>query len=176
MSAADPSRGWWPPPLLVLVPVLAAAAGIFLLVVGNLAWGLVLLLSAGVFLLVRREYKRRASFRAADDLGARFSVRRDVWAARSRGQLELFRTRRELAELEAERGRGYHDLGRAVFEGDEATSEAARARLEELAELIRAKEGEIQAHVKRIDEQVRRAQAGAHTPEPPEPPHPRESA
>lgn len=169
-------RRWRLPPARILTPALAAAVGIVMLLAGATAWGLVLLLSAGVLFLAWWELRRRASSGAPDDLGARFSARREVWAARSRGQLGLFRTRRELAELEAERGRFYHDLGRAVFERDQATSDAARARLEELAELIRAKEAEIQAHFKRIDEQVRRAQAGAGRAEPPDPPHPRESA
>ena len=62
---------------------------------------------SGVLFLTQREAERRAAKYAL--LGFRerfFADARDPVAARSRGQLELFRARRERAELEAERSRG----------------------------------------------------------------------
>jgi hypothetical protein len=168
----EPRRQLWPPGsslLLVLAPVLAAAAAVGLLTVGLWVWGLLALLLAVVLLLVPLGVLRRGAERLPGRLGARLSVHRDVLAARSRGQLELFRARRELAELEAQRARGYQDLGRAVFEQDEAGSEQARDRLDELARHIRAKEAEIRALAEEISNQVRRAQAGEQPAKPTEP-------
>jgi hypothetical protein len=168
----EPRRQLWPPGsslLLVLAPVLAAAAAVGLLTVGLWVWGLLALLLAVVLLLVPLGVLRRGAERLPGRLGARLSVHRDVLAARSRGQLELFRARRELAELEAQRARGYQDLGRTVFEQDEAGSEQARDRLDELARHIRAKEAEIRALAEEISNQVRRAQAGEQPAKPTEP-------
>jgi hypothetical protein len=166
-------RRLWPPDPLVLIVVLIAAGGVILLVGGLWAWGLAVLLLAGLVFLSQREVERRAARASFASLRERFTARRDVWAARSRGQVELFRARRELAELEAQRGRAFHDLGRAVFEEDETGTEGARAALEGLGDSIQAKEAEIQMLVEQIEERVRRAQSGvqptAKMEQPPEP-------
>jgi hypothetical protein len=167
-SEADPAtavyethrRRLWPPDPLVLVAILIAAGGVILLVGGLWAWGLAVLLLAGLVFLSQREVERRAAGATLAALRERFSARRDVWTARSRGQLDLFRARRELAELEARRGRAYHDLGRAVFEEDEPAREATRVALDELVAAIREKEAEVQALVEQIEERVRLAQSG----------------
>jgi hypothetical protein len=168
-----PPRRLWPPDPLIVVVLLIAAGGIILLVGGEWAWGLVVLMLAGLVFLSQREVERRAAGRTMTALGARFSAQRDVLSARSRGQLELFRARRELAELEAQRGRCYADLGRAVWEEDETGKEAAKAALGGLVEQIHAKEAEIEMLITQIDERVRRAQAGVAPTEmmetPPEP-------
>jgi hypothetical protein len=170
---APARRRLWPPDPLVLVAVLIAAGGIILLVGGQWAWGLAGLLLAVLVFLSQREVERRAARATFAALRERFSARRDVWTARSRGQLELFRARRELAELEAQRGRAFHELGRAVFEEDETGMEAAKTALGGLVERIKAKEAEIQMLVEQIEERVRRAQAGVQATEkmeqPPEP-------
>jgi hypothetical protein len=153
-------RRLWPPDPLILVVLLIAAGGVILLVGGLWAWGLAVLLLAGLAFLSQREVERRAAGATLAALRERFSARRDVWTARSRGQLDLFRARRELAELEARRGRAYHDLGRAVFEEDEPAREATRAALDELVAAIREKEAEIQTLVEQIEERVRLAQSG----------------
>lgn len=170
---AKPHRRPWPPDPVLLVVVLIAAGGIILLVGGQWAWGLAVLLLAGLVFLSQREVERRVAQATLAALRERVSARREVWKARSRGQVELFRARRELAELEAQRSRGYHDLGRTVFEEDQSGTEAAKAALGELAERINAKEMEIQMLVQQIEERVRRAQAGVEATEkleqPPEP-------
>lgn len=169
---APPRRRWPPDPLLAVV-VLVAAGGIILLVGGEWAWGLVVLLLAGLVFLSQREVERRAAARTLAALGARVSAQRDVLSARSRGQLELFRARRELAELEAERARCYAELGRAVWEEDETGMEAAKKALGGLVEQIQGKEAEIETLIAQMDERVRRAQAGVAPTElleaPPEP-------
>ncbi|HEX2045757.1 MAG TPA: zinc ribbon domain-containing protein [Gaiellaceae bacterium] len=167
-----PRRLWPPDPLLVVV-ILIAAGAVILLVGGEWAWGLVVLLLAGLVFLTQREVERRAAGRTLAALGARFSAQRDVLSARSRGQLELFRARRDLAELEAQRGRCYADLGRAVWGEDEKGMEGAKSALGDLVERIHAKEAEIEILIAQIDERVRRAQAGVAPTEmmesPPEP-------
>jgi hypothetical protein len=85
---------------------------------------------------------------------------RAALAARSRGQLELFRARRERAELEAERTRGFQRLGRAVYGDDKAGTKAAREELDGITDRITEKEAEIETMVKEIDRRVQRAQAG----------------
>jgi zinc-ribbon domain len=155
-----PRRRLWPPDPLVLAAVLIAAGGIILLLGGLWAWGLAALLLAGLVFLSQREVERRAARATLASLRERLTARRDVWTARSRGQLDLFRARRELAELLAERGRAYHDLGRAVFDEDETGREAAKAALDGLVERIKAKESEIQILAEQIEERVRRAQSG----------------
>jgi hypothetical protein len=112
-------------------------------------------------------------------MGARFSAHRGVFTARSRGQLELFRARREMAELEAELGRWYAELGRAVFEEDETGGEAAKNALGGLTERIRTKEAEIHTLIEPPDEgdppepaRVPEPTPDAPPPEPERPPTP----
>jgi zinc-ribbon domain len=168
-----PRRRSWTHDPLVLVAVLIGVGAAILFVGGEWVWGLVMLLLAAVVFLAGRETDRRAARRQLVAFGARFSAHRGVFSARSRGQLELFRARREMAELEAQRGRWYADLGRAVFEEDEAGSEAAKNALGGLSERIQAKEAEIHTLIEQTDERVRRAQAGVAPTEkmeaPPEP-------
>ena len=169
---APPRRSWLPDPL-VLVAVLIGVGAAILFVGGEWVWGLVVLLLAVVVFLARAEVERRTARRRLAAFGARFSAHRGAFSARSRGQLELFRARREMAELEAQRGRWYADLGRAVFEEDETGIEAAKNALGGLTEHIREKEAEIQTLMEQIDERVRQAQAGVAATEkmeaPPEP-------
>jgi hypothetical protein len=154
------ARRWWPPDPFLLVVILVAVGGIILLAGGTWAWGLVVLLFAGILFLSQREAERRAAQRAWGNVRARFSATRDVVAARSRGQLDLFRARRERAELEAERARGFQQLGQAVFYDDKAGIKAARAALETTAERIAEKEAEIDTLLRDMEHRVQRAQAG----------------
>lgn len=155
----EPRRSRWLPDAPLVLVLLIAVGGIILLVAGLWAWGLAALLLAGLVFLSQREVERRAARLTLAALAARLSAHREVMTARSRGQLELFRARRELAELQADRARGFHELGRAAFEEDEAGMEAAKTALVGIGERIEQKEAEIQALIKEIDERVRRAQA-----------------
>ena len=105
---------WSAPDLGLLAAAVLAVVGVVLLAAqlwlpAALALGL-----AAVVVVLRVEAGRRATGAAV----ARVSAQRRVVGARSRGQLELFRLRRELAELQAERSRAYQELGRATHEGD----------------------------------------------------------
>jgi hypothetical protein len=144
-----------------------------LLVAGVWAWGVVALLAAAVVFLGTRTEERRAAKYALGGLAARFSAGRSSVAARSRGQIDLFRARRERAELEGERNRGLQRLGHAVFYEAETGIESARAAVQEVVDKIATKEAEIQSLIDRTEERVQRAQAGVRPTEklesPPEP-------
>jgi hypothetical protein len=157
------------------VVVLVAVGGVILLAGGVWAWGLVALLGAGVLFLSQREAERRAARYALAGFRERLVATRAALAARSRGQVEIFRARRERAELDAERHRALHQLGHAVFYEDKAGRKTARAAVEAVVERIREKEAEIEALIRQTDERVHRAQAGVRATErieaeqPPEP-------
>jgi hypothetical protein len=159
----------------VVVTVLVAVGGIILLAGGIWAWGLVALFGAGLLFLSQREAERRAAKFALAGLRERVFATRAAVAARSRGQLELFRARRERAELEAERGRALHQLGHAVFYGDKAGTKTAKAAVADVVERIADKEAEIESLIRQTDQRVQEAQAAVKPTEqivaeqPPEP-------
>jgi hypothetical protein len=168
-----PSARLWPPdPFLVISGALVVGA-VVLLVAGIWAWGVVALLGAAVVFLTTRENERRAAKYALGGLGARISAGRDAFAARSRGQIELFRARRDRGDLEAERVRALQGLGHVVFYEDKQGMDSARTAVQEVVERIATKEAEIQALIELTEHRIRRAQAGVRPTEkmeaPPEP-------
>jgi hypothetical protein len=169
-----PGRHWPPHPVLVIA-VFVWIGAIVLLAGGVWAWGLVAFLGAGILFLTQREAERRAAKFALLGVRERVFATRASLAARSRGQLDLFRARRERAELEAERSRGFHQLGHAVFYGDKAGTKTAKADLDAVVERIREKEAEIETFIRQTGERVQRAQAAVKPTEriqaeqPPEP-------
>jgi zinc-ribbon domain len=175
VTAVRPPHRRWPPDPLLVVVILVAIGAIILLAGGVWAWGLVALLGAGILFLSQREAERRAARYALAGFRERILATRAALAARSRGHLEIFRARRERAELEAERHRALHDLGQAVFYGDKAGTKSAQAAVEAVVERIREKEAQIDALIRQTDERVQRAQAGVRPTErieaeqPPEP-------
>jgi hypothetical protein len=155
-----PGRRLWPPdPFLVIAGALVAG-GIILLVAGVWAWGVVALLGAAVVFLATRADERRTAKYALAGLAARVSARRDALSARSRGQIELFRARRERAELEGEKTRALQRLGHAAFYEEGEAVDQARQGVQEVVDRIAAKEREIGALIERTEEQVLHAQAG----------------
>jgi hypothetical protein len=149
--------------------VALAVGGIVLLAVGLWPWGLVALLGAAVLVLLPGRMD-------VGELRARAAAARDSATVRGRGQVEVFRARRELADLEAERGRLFLKLGRAVYGDDEVGSTAARAALEGVVERVQAKEAEIATLMRETEERVRRVQGSVQPTQvieneaPPEPP------
>lgn len=156
---------------LTVIAVALGVGGIILLVAGVWAWGVVALLGAAVLLLIPGRVDRRA----VDDARSRAGAMREALAVRGRGQVGVFRARRELAELQADRGRLFAGLGRAVYEEDQAGTESARAALAAVTERIEAKEAEIETLIRETEERVRRAQGPVqateviHDESPPEP-------
>ena len=156
-----PTRRVWPPEWGLAAVVVLAAAGIILLVAQVWIWGFVLLLAAAAIFLVQRETERRAGRAMFGKVRSRLAAHRELVSARSRGQIDLFRLRRELAELQAEQSRGYQELGRAGYVRDRAAVQAARTHLDEVNERLAAKEAEVQVLLGEMQERVRRVQAQA---------------
>ena len=148
-------RYWSAPDLGLLAGVVLAGAGVVLVGAQVWLWAAVALALAALVFLLRWEAGRRRTGAAI----ARLSAHRRVVGARSRGQLELFRLRRELAELQAEQGRAYQDLGRATHAGDVQAARAATAQVDDVGARILALEGQVGALVLAMQERVRRAQA-----------------
>ncbi len=176
-------RKHWPLDAGLAVGLLLTVAGLALLGVQIWLWAVVALLLAGAVFVLRWEAGRRRTGAALGTARTRLAFGGALVGARSRGQLDLFRQRRELAELQAERSRGYHELGRATHAGDVPAAEAAAAHLDDVNARIAEKEAEIGALVGEMEERVRRVQTqaapaqaqGAETPpdDPPqEPEHP----
>jgi outer membrane biosynthesis protein TonB len=153
----SPARNWPPHPVMVIA-VAIWVGSIVLLAAGVWAWGVVAFLAAGILVLTQREAERRAAKHALLGFRERFFATRDSVAARSRGHLELFRARRERAELEAERGRALHKLGHAVFYGEKAGTRSAKAEVQTIVDKITEKEAEIETLIRQIDVRVERAQ------------------
>lgn len=130
------------------------------------------MLTAGALFVALRGLDRRAVRHVASDFRYRAAATREAMAVRSRGQLEVFRARRELAELEADRNRLYRDLGRAVYEGDETGTRAARNALDGVVERIRGKEAEIDSLIRSTEERVQHVQAHTRPTERMEAPEP----
>jgi hypothetical protein len=156
-----PTRRVWPPEWGLAAVVLLVAAGIVLLGAQVWLWAILLLvLAAGVF-LVQRETERRAGRALFGRMRSRLSAHRELVSARSRGQIDLFRLRRELAELQAEQSRGYHELGRAGYVRDRDAVRAARSHLDDVNARIDAKDEEVRTLLGEMQERVRQVQAQA---------------
>jgi hypothetical protein len=148
-------RYWSAPDLGLLAGIVLAGTGVVLVGAQAWLWAAVALGLAALVFLLRWEAGRRRTGAAI----ARLSAHRRVVGARSRGQLELFRLRRELAELQAEQGRAYQELGRATHVGDAHAARAATANVDDVGARILALEAQIGALVREMQERVRRAQA-----------------
>lgn len=71
---------------------------------------------------------------------------------------DLYRMRRELAELLARRSESARVLGESVYAGDEEATQAARAQLAELDGQVTAKEEEMRQTAEAALERIQRAQ------------------
>ena len=132
-----------------LAALVLAVAGLALAAAGELVLGLVAFVGAAGVVAARLA-------RPSAPSRPRFGELRARAAARSREPMELFRARRERADLEAERSRLLRDLGAAVYGGDEAGMERARAALDAVAERLAAKEAEINVMTQTMQEPVER--------------------
>ena len=82
-------------------------------------------------------------------------------AAHSGARVDLFRQRRELSELLAQRAESARILGEAVYAADEEGTESARTRMAELDGLVSAKEEEMEQTAAAAMERIQRAQLQA---------------
>jgi outer membrane biosynthesis protein TonB len=104
----------------------------------------------------------------------------EALSVHSGARVELFRLRRELADLRAEQAECARALGEAVYADDEEGSESARSRMAELDGLIAAKEEEMEQTAAGAMERIQRAQLHVQptqieTPQPVPEPYPEPS-
>lgn len=158
-AIAPPLVRRWPPDPFVLIATLLGLGGLALALGGEWVWGLVAALIGVVVFVTRDDLNRRRAGWAFGDLRVRAAATREAMAVRSREQIDLFRARRELAELETDRERLFQDLGAATYASDEGGARAVRTALEALVERIAAKEVEIEALRSEAEARVARAQA-----------------
>jgi hypothetical protein len=86
----------------------------------------------------------------------RAGVAADSVATRGRAAARVLALRRELRRLEHLRDRLLFELGEAVYRGDEQATETARARVVELEEVVRHREGEIEAVIAQARDRISR--------------------
>ena len=165
-AIAPPLVRRWPPDPFVLIAILLGLGGLGLALGGEWAWALVAALAGAVVFVTRDDLDRRRAAWAFGDLRVRAAATREAMAARSREQIDLFRARRELAELEADRDRLFRNLGAAAYASDDVGARAARTALDALVERIAAKEAEIETLRSEADARVARAQAHVRPTEP----------
>jgi hypothetical protein len=151
-------RYWSAPDLWLFAGLVLAGLGAALLAFELWLWAVLALVLAAIVFVLRWSAGRRHAAAAFGATRTRLGTHRRVVGARSKGQLELFRLRRELAELKTECSRAYEDLGRATHAGDTDAASAATERVDEVGTRIRAREDEIAAHVAEMKKRVREAQ------------------
>jgi len=183
MTTAEPRFfGVTPPAAVIALAGASLALAILLLLTDHFIFGGVLLVVAGVLFmlfagLVRRAPETpvaRASAGALGAVRARAGFAVETLAAHSSARVELFRLRRELAELLAQRAEFARALGEAVYADDPEATESARSSMAEVDDLISAKEEQMQQTAAGAMERIERAQLQVQptmieTPEPPTP-------
>jgi hypothetical protein len=98
----------------------------------------------------------RVSARAIDRARARTAWMLEVVAVRSGTGRELTRLRQELLQLASARESRFRDLGAAVYEGDNAATEAVTAEIRRLDEAAVEKEGQMRAIAEAAQEHIQR--------------------
>lgn len=148
-----------PPSPLLAIAMLVGIGGIILLAGAVWAWGVVALLGAAVLFLFDQFVDRRVAARGLADLRGSLVATRESVALRSRGQMGVFRARRELAELHIEKDRIFRQLGEAVYSENERGMKAARTAVDAVVGRIRDKEAEIETLIRETEVLIQRVQA-----------------
>ena len=166
VAAAPRYFGVAPPLALFALAVAALALAIAVFVAGNAIAGALLLVGAVLFSVLFIAASRRLPENAVARLGRRaFGTVRDrtgfaveAVSAHSSARVELFRLRRELSELVAQRAEAARTLGEAVYRGAEDDVENARNRMSELDHALADKEREMTTVAAAANERIQRAQ------------------
>ena len=167
-----------PPLALFAIAVAALAAAIVVLVAGKAIAGALLLAAAALFSVLFVTASKRLPENAVARASRRvFATARDrtgfaveAVSVHSTTRVELFRLRRELSELVAERAEAARALGEAVYVGAEDEIEAGRNRMSELEQALADKEGEMTRVTAAANERIQRAQLQVQPTEVVEPP------
>jgi hypothetical protein len=183
VTTAEPRFfGVTPPAAVIALAGASLALAIVLLLTDHFIVGGILLVVAGVLFMLFASFARRlpdttvsrASAGAMSAVRARAGYAKGTLAAHSSARVELFRLRRELAELLAQRAEFARALGEAVYADDPEATESARSKMAEVDDLISAKEEQMQQTAAGAMERIERAQLQVQptmieTPEPPTP-------
>lgn len=155
-----------PPLALFVLTLVALALAVVLFVAGSPIAGALLVAAAVLFAVLFVTASRRLPDNVLARIGRRSArVVRDrtgfaveAVSVQSVVRLELFRLRRELAELVAHRAEAARALGEAVYGGVEDEAEAARNRMAEVDRAIADKEKEMTEVTAAATERIQRAQ------------------
>jgi zinc ribbon protein len=158
--------GVTPPSAVLALAAASLALGIALLVSGHPIVGGALMGAAivlGIFFVrLARELPdavvSRLSSSALTALRERAGFAVETLTVHSSARVELFRLRRDLAELLAQRAESARILGESVYADDAEGSKSARERMAELDGLIAAKEEEMEQTASGAMERIQRAQ------------------
>lgn len=150
-----------PPSPLLVIAALLAIGGIILLAGAVWAWGVVALVAAALLFLFDGLVDRSVAVRRLADLRGRLAATRESVTLRSRGQMGVFRARRDLAELHIEKDRIFRELGEAEYSEDEKGTKAARTAVDAVIGRIREKEAMIDTVIRQTEAMIQRVQAPA---------------
>ena len=189
LSVAAPQFFGVTPPAAVLALAAASLALAIVLfvsghvIVGGALLGVAVVLAFFFVGLARRLPETpvsRLSVGAVGAVRARAGFAMEALSVHSGTRVELFRLRRELADLLAQRAECARVLGEAVYADDEEGSQSARSRMAELDGLVAAKEEEMEQKAVGAMERIQRAQLQVQptqieTPQPVPEPYPEPS-
>jgi hypothetical protein len=139
-----------------------AAIGLF--ATGSWAWGIVMLLLAGIFLFGLVAAARQGSdvwleqsSRFASERRARAATTADVWRTRFDTTVTRWRSRSRLDAIDVDRRPALQALGEAVWRGDTSAEDEARQRLVELEDERKRVQDELAVQLAGADERIRQA-------------------
>ncbi|MFL5979463.1 MAG: zinc ribbon domain-containing protein [Gaiellaceae bacterium] len=155
-----------PPLTLFGLAVASLVLAIVLFVAGNVIGGALLLAAAALFSALFVAASRRLPENAVAKLGRtaletvrdRTGFAVEAVSVHSTVRMELFRLRRELSEVIAQRAEAARALGEAVYGGAEDEVEVARNRMSELDLALAEKEREMTRVTAAANERIQRAQ------------------
>jgi hypothetical protein len=167
VTAAEPHYfGITPPMAVFALGAASLALAIVLFATGHLIAGALLLAASAVFAALFVAAARRVpetpvariSSRALGEIRERAGVAVETVSAHSSARLDLYRLRREVAELTAARAEAARALGEAVYGGDEKEAANGRNRMRELDRALAEKEAEMSKVAAEANQRIQRAQ------------------
>jgi hypothetical protein len=155
-----------PPLALFALAVAALVLAVVVFAAGKTIAGVLLLVAAALFSALFVPAIRRApeaavvrmTNRAFAEIRGRAGFAVEAVSVQSSVRVELFRLRRELSELIAERAEAARALGEAVYGGADDQVEAARNRMGKLDQALADKEREMTTVATAANERIQRAQ------------------
>jgi hypothetical protein len=155
-----------PPLALFAIAVASLVLAIVVFVDGNVIAGALLLVAAllfsALFVAAARRLPdtgvSRLTSRALEEIRDRAGFAVEAVSVHSSARVDLFRLRRELSELVAQRAEAARVLGEAVYGGAEDEVESARQRMSELDQALADKESEMTTVAATANERIQRAQ------------------